>query len=50
MAKKLTLVIGNKNYSSWSLKAWLTLKQTGESFQKVRIPLQITPSDEIILP
>ncbi len=24
----LTLVIGNKNYSSWSLRAWLTLRQT----------------------
>ena len=22
-AKKITLVIGNKNYSSWSLRAWL---------------------------
>ncbi|MEK7716920.1 MAG: glutathione S-transferase, partial [Pseudomonadota bacterium] len=23
----LTLVIGNKNYSSWSLRPWLVLKQ-----------------------
>jgi glutathione S-transferase len=27
---KLTLVIGNKNYSSWSLRVWLTLKQNGD--------------------
>jgi glutathione S-transferase len=23
----LTLVIGNKNYSSWSLRPWLVLRQ-----------------------
>ena len=42
---KLTLVIGNKNYSSWSLRAWLALKQTGESFQEMRLPLH-TPEFE----
>jgi glutathione S-transferase len=26
---ELTLVIGNKNYSSWSLRPWLVLKQAG---------------------
>lgn len=36
---KLTLVIGNKNYSSWSLRAWLFLKQVGVPFTEVRIPL-----------
>ena len=36
---KLTLVIGNKNYSSWSLRAWLTLKQTEADFKEVRLPL-----------
>jgi glutathione S-transferase len=25
----LKLVIGNKNYSSWSLRAWLFLKESG---------------------
>lgn len=35
----LTLVIGNKNYSSWSLRAWLFLKQVGVPFQEVRVPL-----------
>ncbi|HKA90925.1 MAG TPA: glutathione S-transferase family protein, partial [Haliangiales bacterium] len=35
----LTLVIGNKNYSSWSLRAWLGVFQTGESFEEVVIPL-----------
>lgn len=35
----LTLIIGNKNYSSWSLRPWLVLKQTGESFKEIRIPI-----------
>ena len=37
---KLTIVIGNKNYSSWSLRAWLALKMTGAPFDEVVIPLQ----------
>lgn len=36
---ELTLVIGNKNYSSWSLRAWLFLQHVGVSFKEVRIPL-----------
>lgn len=35
----LTLVIGNKNYSSWSLRPWLVLKQAGVPFQEVFISL-----------
>jgi glutathione S-transferase len=35
----LTLVIGNKNYSSWSLRPWLAMKQFGLSFDEIRIPL-----------
>ncbi|MFQ3612119.1 MAG: glutathione S-transferase family protein [Cyanobacteriota bacterium] len=34
-----SLVIGNKNYSSWSLRAWLPLKQLGQPFQEIRLPL-----------
>lgn len=36
---KLALVIGNKNYSSWSLRPWLALKHVGEPFEEIRIPL-----------
>jgi glutathione S-transferase len=36
----LTLVIANKNYSSWSLRPWLALKQMGVPFQEIRIPLR----------
>jgi glutathione S-transferase len=38
---QLTLVIGNKNYSSWSLRAWLAMKQAGLEFAEVRIPLDM---------
>src|SRR5687768_8948764 len=33
------LVIGNKLYSSWSLRPWLLLKQFGIAFDEVLIPL-----------
>ena len=46
---KMTLVIGNKNYSSWSLRAWLTLKQTGESFHEVRLPLHTSEFEREII-
>jgi glutathione S-transferase len=35
----LTLVIGNKNYSSWSLRPWLFLKHHGIPCEEIRIPL-----------
>jgi glutathione S-transferase len=35
----LTIFIGNKNYSSWSLRPWLALKATGAPFEEVVIPL-----------
>ena len=34
-----TLVIGNKNYSSWSLRAWLALRLGRVDFEQVRIAL-----------
>jgi glutathione S-transferase len=35
----MKLVIGNKNYSSWSLRAWLHLRESDVAFEEVRIPL-----------
>lgn len=35
----LNLVIGNKNYSSWSLRAWLLLAESGIAFEETRLPL-----------
>lgn len=34
-----TLVIGNKNYSSWSLRPWLAMRHAGLAFDEVLIPL-----------
>ena len=33
----LTLVIGNKNYSSWSMRAWVLLRQLGIDFDERRL-------------
>lgn len=33
------LYIGNKNYSSWSLRGWLVAKLSGEPFEEVPVPL-----------
>ena len=35
----LTLVMGNRNYSSWSLRAWLYLRASGIEFDEIVIPL-----------
>ncbi len=34
-----TLIIGNKNYSSWSLRGWLALTMAGIEFEEKLIPL-----------
>jgi glutathione S-transferase len=36
---EFTLVIGNKNYSSWSLRGWLTAKISGIDFDEIVVPL-----------
>jgi len=36
---ELTLVIGNKNYSSWSLRPWLAMRQADIPFTEKLIPL-----------
>ena len=33
----LKLYIGNKNYSSWSMRPWVLLKQAGIAFDEVRV-------------
>ena len=35
----IRLIIGNKNYSSWSLRGWLPLKHLGIAFEEERIAL-----------
>ncbi len=46
--KQLTLVIGNKNYSSWSLRPWLVLQHFNIPFTEVRIPLYTDNSADTI--
>ena len=35
----MKLIIGNRNYSSWSLRAWLAAKQSGLAFEELIVPL-----------
>jgi glutathione S-transferase len=42
----LTLVIGNKNYSSWSLRPWLLMRHFGVVFREHRLLLD-TPSFQV---
>lgn len=45
---KLTLIIGNKNYSSWSLRPWLAMSVFGIEFEEIRIPLYTANSSHLI--
>jgi glutathione S-transferase len=36
---RMKLIIGNKNYSSWSLRGWLACKQSGVLFEELQVPL-----------
>lgn len=35
----MKLIIGNKNYSSWSLRGWLAAKQSGLAFEEITVPI-----------
>ncbi|MBN3758444.1 glutathione S-transferase family protein [Paraburkholderia sp. Tr-20389] len=45
----MKLVIGDKNYSSWSMRPWLVLKHFGIAFEEVMIPLFEAESKASIL-
>ena len=42
----LKLVIGNKNYSSWSMRPWVALRATDIAFEEVFIPLYTGAADK----
>jgi len=42
----MKLIIGNKNYSSWSLRGWLAVKQSGLAFEEIQVPLYGDDWDE----
>lgn len=46
---RFTIVLGNKRYSSWSLRGWLVLKQTGADFDEIVVPLDQPQSKAEIL-
>ena len=37
----MQLYIGNKNYSSWSLRTWLLMRQAGIAFEEVKLRLDL---------
>ena len=43
------LIIGNKNYSSWSLRGWLAMRHVGEPFEETLIPLDESDTHREIL-
>jgi glutathione S-transferase len=42
----LKLVIGNKNYSSWSMRPWLALRANHIAFEEIFIPLYTGAADK----
>jgi glutathione S-transferase len=42
----LKLVIGNKNYSSWSMRPWLALRANDIAFDEIFIPLYTGEADK----
>lgn len=45
----MKLVIGNRNFSSWSLRPWLAMKQAGLHFEEILIPLRAATTKADIL-
>jgi glutathione S-transferase len=46
----MKLVIGNKVYSSWSLRPWFVLKAFAIPFEETVIPLRAANTSDLILP
>ena len=45
-----TLIIGNKNYSSWSLRPWLWMKHLEIDFDEIVVPLYRDDTDARLAP
>jgi glutathione S-transferase len=45
----LRLILGNKNYSSWSFRPWLAMKVAGIPFEEMVLPIYIPGAREKIL-
>jgi glutathione S-transferase len=46
MAARYTLILGTKDWSSWSLRPWLALRAVHVPFQEIVVPLRRTDSPE----
>ncbi|HXM00474.1 MAG TPA: glutathione S-transferase family protein [Rhizomicrobium sp.] len=47
---RYTLILGTKNWSSWSLRPYLAMRATGAVFEEIVIPLRQGDSRDRILP
>lgn len=47
---EITIHIGNKNYSSWSMRPWLALKHTGAAFEEAMIRLDAAAAGNALAP
>lgn len=45
----MKLIIGNRNYSSWSLRGWLAARASGMRFEEIHVALDMPGSSERIL-
>ena len=45
---RYTLVIGTRNWSSWSLRPWLAMKETGAPFEEIVVPLRRPDSKALV--
>lgn len=45
----MQLIIASKNYSSWSLRPWLLMRQSGIPFEEILVPLRQPLTAETIL-
>ncbi|QIM54198.1 glutathione S-transferase family protein [Hydrogenophaga crocea] len=43
----LQLIIGNKNYSSWSMRPWVLMRQAGIPFEEVQIRFDSFEADSV---
>ena len=46
---KLTLIVGNKAYSSWSMRPWLALRACEVNFEEIVVPLYVEGYKEALL-
>ncbi len=50
MSQSFTLYIANKNYSSWSLRAWVLMRELGIPFEEKLVPLGVPLAERAFSP